>query len=165
MIGDWLRGKIGRHASHAGAREVERFVGGLEAAGDHDLGVLVAVATAVRINLEAQGVLPEGLFQDHTLPSAEKLGAYQWRINRVTRQFARMRLETDAVAANIWSYSLRCLNVPGLRPLGRRMWVELARGFPHVEDALRIGEQEKGEPFPPRVWQEWGMVPSGLESE
>ena len=165
MIGGWLGGMMQERAARAGGREVERFVRGLEGTGDNDLGVLVAVATAVRINLEIQGILPDGLFADHTLPPPEKLGQYQWRINRVGRQFARMGLETDAVGVNIWSFSLRCLNVPGLRPLGRAMWVELARGFPHVESALEAGEAEKGEPFPPRVWKEWSLVPIGLEPE
>ena len=163
MIDGWLGGMMRERAARSGAREVERFVRGLEGTGDIDLGVLVAVATAVRVNLETQGVLPEGLFADEPLPPAEKLGQYQWRINRVGGQFARMRLETDAVGVNIWSFSLRCLNVSGLRPLGRAMWIELARGFPHVEDALEAGEAEKGEPFPPRVWKEWSLVPVGLE--
>jgi len=55
-----------------------------------------------------------------------------------------MGLASDATAAMIWSYTLRCLNVPELRPLGVEMWVELKRGFPHVEEALEKGEAAQG---------------------
>lgn len=165
MFAGWLRQRMEGHAARSGAREVENFVESLETTGDADLGVLVAIATAVRVNMEAQGILPQGLFASRALPSTEELGTYQWRINRVTGQFVRARLVADAVGANIWSYTLRCLNVPGLRPAGSRMWAELARGFPHVEEALKAGEAEKGEPFPPRVWAEWSQIPAGLEAE
>ena len=72
-------------------------------------------------------------------------------------------LASDTNAAMIWSYTLRCLNVPELRPLGVEMWVELKRGFPHVKEALEKGE-EKGEPFPERVWAEWKSVPAGFDT-
>ena len=68
-------------------------------------------------------------------------------------------------AAMVWSYSLRSLNVPDLRPLGRRLWAALERGFPHVEAALKQGETEKCEPFDNRVWEEWRKIPVGLEPE
>ena len=63
------------------------------------------------------------------------------------------------------SYTLRCLNVPELRPLGVEMWSELRRGFPHVEDALSEGEKEKGGPYPGRVWSEWKRIPAGFEHQ
>ena len=152
-------------ALSAGAREVERFVRALEAMEDEDLGILVAVTAAVRANFETHGVLPEGLFADTALPSVEALGVHQMKINKVARQFTRMGRKTDSAAAMVLSYSLRCLNVPELRPLGRRMWAALSRGFTHAEEALRDGEEERGAPFPDRVWKEWRAIPVGLEPE
>ena len=81
------------------------------------------------------------------------------------RDFARKGLGADSAAAMVWSYSLRSLNVSDLRPLGRRLWAALKRGFPHVEAALKQGETEKGEPFDDRVWKEWRNIPVGLEPE
>ncbi len=160
---DWFFGKIQTRALHVGAREVEKFVGGFKAMGDRDIGAIVAIATVIRINLETHGVIAEGVFTDGSLPSTETLGVYQLEINKLARQFRRMGLASDSAGAMVWSYTLRCLNVPELRPLGNELWTELKRGFPHVEDALKEGEAEKGESFPERVWAEWSMIPAGLD--
>lgn len=163
MIKGWLLERMRGRALAAGAREVAQFVEGLAAIGDADMGVLLAVAAVIRVNMETHGVLPEGVFTEGPLPDAEALGTYQLSINRLARQFRRMGNATDSAAAMVWSYSLRCLNVPELRPLGRRLWGELARGVPHAKAALAQGEREKGEALPPRVWREWRLVPVGLE--
>ena len=161
---DWFFGKIQTRALHVGAREVEKFVGGLKAMGDRDIGAIVAIATVIRINMETHGVIAKGVFTDGSLPSTETLGVYQLEINKLARQFRRMGLASDSAGAMVWSYTLRCLNVPELRQLGNELWAELKRGFPHVEDALKEGEAAKGESFPERVWAEWGMIPAGLDS-
>lgn len=163
MIKDWIMGKIRARALESGAKELEDFVAGLKALDDRDIGTIVAVATVIRVNMETHNVIAEGTFGDTTLPSTETLGLYQMEINKLARKFARMGLATDSTAAMIWSYTLRCLNVPELRPLGRAMWAELGRGFSHVEAALHKGEAEKGEPFPERVWSEWRIVPAGFQ--
>ena len=43
------------------------------------------------------------------------------------------------------------------------MWQVLARGFPHAEKVLKTGEENRDEPLPIRVWEEWNQIPSGLE--
>jgi len=162
MLKDWFLDKVGSRALDASTREVEKLVTALKGMGDKDLGAIVAIATVLRVNFESHDVLAIDVFGDSPLPSAEDLGRYQLEINRLSRQFRKMGLASDAAAAMVWSYTLRCLNVPELRPLGLEMWVELKRGFPHVEDALKVGEEEKGEPFPARVWAEWTFVPVGF---
>lgn len=164
MLKDWLFGKIQGRALHTSTRELEKFVTALTEMGDKDLGVIVVIATVLRINFEFHDVLAPDVFGVGALPSTETLGKYQLEINRLSRQFRKMGLASDAVAAMVWSYTLRCLNVPELRPLGVEMWSELKRGFPHVEEALRYGEGKKDEEFPARVWAEWKMIPVGFES-
>lgn len=159
---DWFIGKVRPRALEQSTKEVKAFVDGLGTMSDEDIGTVVAVATVIRINFEAHDVIPDDVFGDGPLPPAETLGRYQLAINRLTRKFRKMGLTTDATGAMIWSYTLRCLNVPELRPLGLRMWAELRRGFPHVENALKKGEEEKGEPLPERVWAEWKSVPAGF---
>lgn len=165
MVKGWLTDKMHGRALSVGAREVDRFVRGLRAMDAQDMGAMVAIATAIRVNFETHGVIPEGVFEDGHLPSVETLGVLQMKINKVSRQFKKLGLPSDSAGAMVWSYSLRCLNVPELRPLGREMWAEMKRGFPHVKDALEEGEGRKGEPFPERVWQGWNMIPLGLEPE
>jgi len=164
MLKDWLLGKIWTQALGAGAKEIEKFIAGLEALKDEEIGDMVAIATVIRVNFETHGVIVEGVFTDDPLPSVEVLGGYQLEINRISRQFRKMGLAADSAAAMVWSYTLRCLNVHELRPLGNRMWSELRRGFPYVEEALKKGEAEKGETFPARVWDEWNLTPTGFEA-
>ena len=163
MTRSWLAGHLQDRALKSSTREVRRFVEGLRGTGDRDLGVIVGIATVVRVNMEIHGVLPEGLFQRPTLPPSQELGIMQMRLNRLARQFAKIRQQADATGAMVWSYSLRCLNLPGLESTGRAMWAELARGHEHVEEALREGEARNGKPFDRRVWAEWRLVPPGLD--
>lgn len=165
MFGRWLTHRMQNRALESGAKEVGRFVEGLRRMGDRDLGVLVGIAAVVRVNMEKHGVLPEGLFDRPALPPGHELGVLQMRLNRVVRDFQKARQGADAAAVQLWSYSLRCLNVPGLEDLGRQMWAELARGHPHVEEALDEGEERNGRPFDRRVWDEWRRVPPGLEPD
>ena len=165
MVKDWLFGKVKERALVIGGREVEKFVAGLQAMEDKDIGTVLAIATVIRINFETYTIIPRDLFFENALPSVEVMGLCQIKINKMARKFTRMGRPVDSMGAMVWSYSLRCLNVPGLRPLGRRMWSELIRGFPYVEEALEVGADEKNEPFPKRVWEEWKAIPVGLEPE
>jgi len=162
MLKDWFYGKVRNQALGASTKELQKFVDGLKAMSPKDLGSVVAVATVIRINFETNGVVAENIFSDGPLPDAEALGLYQFKINKVAKKFRKMGLGVDSIGAMIWSYTLRCLNVPELRPLGLAMWAELKRGFAHVEEALKKGEEEKGEPFPERVWAEWKFIPVGF---
>ena len=162
MLKDWFLDKVGTRALATSTKEMKAFVDGLKAMSDEDIGTVVAVATVIRVNFETHDVIPDDVFEDGLLPPAETLGGYQLAINRLVRKFRKMGLTTDVMGAMVWSYTLRCLNVPQLRELGLQMWAELRRGFPHVEKALKKGEEEKGEPLPERVWAEWKSVPAGF---
>ncbi|MBC8338109.1 MAG: hypothetical protein ISR51_01205 [Rhodospirillales bacterium] len=164
MLKDWLLDKMQDGALRASTREIKKFVTALKNMGDKDLGAIVAIATVLRINFEEHGVVPRDIFGDGALPTAEALGGCQLEINRLSKQFRKMGLASDAAAAMVWSYTLRCLNVPELRPFGLEMWRELRRGFPYVKDALKAGEKEKKERFPARVWLEWKMIPTGFDA-
>ena len=59
MLKDWLLGKIETRALNAGVKEMGRFVAGLRAMDDRDIGAIVAIATAIRINLETHGVIAQ----------------------------------------------------------------------------------------------------------
>jgi len=164
MLKDWFFGKVRNQALGASTKELQKFVNDLKTMSPEDLGSIVAIATVLKINFESHGILAPDVFGDGALPSRETLGRYQLEINRLSRQFRKMGLASDAVAAMVWSYTLRCLNVSELRPLGLEMWAELRRGFAHVEETLKKGEEAKGEPFPERVWAEWKFIPVGFSS-
>ena len=163
MIFDWLKQIFDNQARNSSLREVKGFIHGLRSMTDEDMGVVIAVATVIRVNMEKEGLLPAGLFKGPTLPPSAELGGYQMGLSELVGQFNKLRQPTDGVGALVISYSLRCLDMPDLREHGRDMWEVLSRGFPHAEKALIEGEEAKGEPFPKQVWREWRAIPFGLE--
>lgn len=166
MLGDLWRAYQKRSydkAIEANVREVRTFVSQLEAMDEENLGLIVAATTVMRIKLEDHGYLPRELFFDSHMPAPEKLGRYQLDLDKLTRDFKRLRQHTDAVAAVILALSLRSLYTPEIRPLGRDMWGELMRGFDQVEEKMKLAQEHNEEPFPERAWTEWNRVPAGLQ--
>jgi hypothetical protein len=162
-LSGWLAKAFRYEPVDSSKRELGKFIEGLESMADEDLGVVVAVATVIRVDLEEKGHIPEHLFGDTQLPSPKELNRVQFALQDLVRQFNKLQQHTDAVATLAISYSIRCLNVPGMRDSGRHMWEVLARGFPHAEEVLKTGEKNRDEPLPQRVWQEWNQIPCGLE--
>jgi hypothetical protein len=163
MVFGWIWDKLRDNALKKGRVEVDEFVSGLQAMPDWDVGVILAVATAVRINMETHNVLWNKIFEGAEPPQGMTPGKCQLEINKIINQFNRLKQPADAAGAAIWSYSLRCLAVPEFTDLGRSMWAELKRGYPHVDAVLDEGEKQRGEPCPERVRAEWGLIPLGLE--
>jgi hypothetical protein len=158
-IKDSLKGR----ARNSSLKDVQEFVDGFRAMTDQDMGVIVAVATVLRVNMEKEGYLQKDLFGDTPLPDVNTLGRYQMDLNKLTRDFNRKGQPTDAIATLVISYTIRCLNSLELRDEGRELWRQLERGFPLAEQALIDGEKTKGEAFLKDVWTEWQRIPVGLE--
>ena len=57
-----------------------------------------------------------------------------WRLAREVQDLQAKKEFTSAAAIIIWLHSLRTMSDLKLRPLGRELWRELARGFPYVLD-------------------------------
>ena len=63
MIFDWLKQTFDNQARNTSLREVKAFIDGLRSMTDEDMGVVIAVATVIRVNMEKEGFLPKGLFK------------------------------------------------------------------------------------------------------
>lgn len=160
---DQLKKAFGFAPKITAEEEIIRFTEGLGTMTDEDLGIILAVATVVRVNLEDQNHLPVGIYRNAPLPPPQILMKKMIDLAKVARHFDRLGQTTDAVAAVAVLNTLRCLNAAELRHLGRGIWAELARGTPHVERALKKGERNRDEPFPKRVWTEYKIIPAGME--
>ena len=57
MLGNAFRPK----QTDRGKTEINQFIEGLESMTDEDLGVVIAVATVIRVDLEEKGHIPEHL--------------------------------------------------------------------------------------------------------
>jgi hypothetical protein len=153
----WLKRKRGEDS------EMERFVMSLCGAPASDLAVLLIVATALRINMRNARHLPPSLLTVGGGSKKESLDAHL-KMRGFVREFQKMKQPSDAAGAKIWLYTLDACAVPELRLLGRQMWSELARGFPHVPetfaDFVALGADKR---LPPGVLDEYASVPPGLE--
>ena len=165
MFVDQLKKAFGFGPQITAEEEIQQFIDGLRSMSNEDIGIILAVATVVRVNLEDQKHLPMGIYGNSQLPPPQVLMNKMMDMAKVARHFDRLGQTTDAVATVVVLNTLRCLNAGELRKLGRGIWIELVRGIPHVEKALLEGEQNKGEPFPKRVWSEYTVIPAGLEPE
>ena len=162
MIFEFLQQALYNQARNSSLREVTGFIDGLRSMTDEDMGVVIAVQTVIRVNMEKEGFFPEGLFKELRLSSSTALGRNQVNLNKLVRQFNKQGPPTDGVAALVIFYALRCLTMHGLREYGRAMSGVLSRGFPYAEKTLKDGEKAKGEPFQKQVWAEWRTIPLGL---
>lgn len=166
MLGTWFRNRMKAGVVKEGRVAMTRLINHMEGIeDDRDIGPLVAVATVIRINLENMDYLPRGLFDIERIAELDPKGKAQLKLSALMAQFQRRKQESDAVGASILLHTLRALEYPELRVLGRDMWRELARGFDHVEDVFKLVEDAKKQPLDPRVRAEVRVIPNGLRGD
>jgi len=153
----WLNRKVN------GTQDLERFVTSLRGMSAAELGVLVALATVVRINMRNAGHLPDAALDAAGGLPPEKQLAAQLKMSNLVRQFQQLGQPSDAAGAMIWSHSMRAGATPELRLLGRQMWGELSRGFAHAPEAIENIVALSPNPLPPEVTYQYDFIPPGLE--
>lgn len=109
---------------------MESFTRHLRAMDGPELGLVVAVATHVRHQLEALNHSPS----DPILYVAQNPG-YPLFLRKRAVQLQKDQRPQDAAAFMIWLHTARAGLRLELRMQGRDMWKELSRGFPHVLEA------------------------------
>jgi len=123
----WFARKVNNWASKRQRKDLEDFLLRLRAMDGEEIGHLVAVATHVRHKIEAKG---------HSL--LDPLSNEPWITAGLSKHTVQLQKEGDLVTAAglmVWVHTLRAGSHLEIRQLGRNMWRELERGFPHVEDA------------------------------
>jgi len=163
MILNWIKRRVQLAAVNGIRSDLERFVLSLRGQSPEELGMLVAIATVIRLNLRANGHLSDGVLGVGMPVSDADQAATQLRISRLVRQFQKMNQLSDAAGTMVWLHSLRAFNYPEVRLLGRQMWAELERGFPHVFDAFHFIENTTGQSLPPGALIASQFIPEGLE--
>ena len=85
--------------------------------------------------MESARLLPHEALGVGTLP-VSKQSVLQFRMSEIAQTFQRQEEYASASGAKVWLFTLRSCTIPEARLLGRNIWKELARGFPHVLTAL-----------------------------
>lgn len=136
----WLTRTIDTWASNKQREEMTHFVSLLKGMDGSEIGAVLAVATHVRHQLEAQGHHPmdpvayTAINPEFPLLLSRTAIAIQKQQNR----------GQDAAAFMVWLHTARAAVRLELRGIGRELWRELSRGFPHVEEGARSFEHLLG---------------------
>lgn len=146
--------------------DIVRFVASLKGIDDEEISTILVVANILRLNLTEMGKIPPAAM-DFSIPRVGDLSLKcdMCPITLVSaiKQFQGMNQPSDALGVMIWLHSVRALNVPELRIIGREMWEELSRGFPYVDDALEHVRALISKPMPSNIGVEIRFIPRGLE--
>ncbi len=161
MIGNWIKRKINEAGYKSALNDIERFLLALRGQGDEEIGMLLAIATIIRLNLFQSGRLSESVLNFETSES-EHVEA-QVFVSSLVKEFQGSKQPSDAAGAMIWLHSLRSQGYPELRIKGRELWGELIRGFPYVKDALDEIANLTGKDFPEAAYNEYEYIPAGIE--
>jgi hypothetical protein len=164
MLRNWFKSKrsIRLASVRDGTADLERFLVALKGMSDHELGTVVAMAAILRMELRSQGLFPDdSLDIASTLPES-KQKAVRSGMAGLALAFQKKN-HPSAGAAMVWLHTLRALQFPELRLLGRQMWGELKRGFPHVFSAFGLFEGTTGQSLPLGTLQASQFIPAGLE--
>ena len=163
MLGRWLKRRIQLAGVRGGTEDLERFITSLRGQSDEELGMLVGLATLLRINFRAGGFLPDEAI-GIGMPLAEgEQAQVQYKLSQLARAFQKEGQLTDAAGAMVWLHTLRAFGYPELRLLGRSMWKELRRGFAYAEEGLDQIEELTGKSIPREAKATYDFIPPGLE--
>ena len=163
MFGSWRKRRAQLNAVRDATADLERFVLSLKGQSADELGMLVAIAAVIRMNMRQEGRLPDEALGVGVPLSDDQQDAIQANMSRLTREWQKMNQPTDAAGGMVWLHSLRASRYPEVRLLGRQMWGELQRGFPTAFQAFDFIEKATQKPLPLGCLQASQFIPVGLE--
>jgi hypothetical protein len=164
MLSEWLRRRFEHNAIRSGRVGLERFVASLRSQPENEIAMVVVVAAAIRVKLRDAGHLPDDALQATSMHEYEQ-ATVQQRVSRLVQKFQTDSEYIDAAGAMVWLHTLRCLTTPELRDLGRQMWQELERGFPHTPEALARIEAVTHRASPPGTLPACHFIPQDLDPQ
>lgn len=136
---NWLGKKIGEWATNTQREEMGKFVDLLKGMDGEEIGMLVAVATHMRHELESEGHhLLDPIIYTSQNPKICAL------LNGLIGSLQKEGKTPDAAALMVWLHTSRAGQTAELRSLGRAIWGELQRGFIHASSAAKSFEALAG---------------------
>lgn len=143
--------------------EIEEYIAELASVDDNQRGGIGVVAAVIRTNMEDDGVIPPGFFDIDAIGRHDPDKTFQWKLYKAVFEFRKAGRWMDVSGTMVWLYTVQCLHEPELRPLGRALWREIARGFPHMDTALKVLALRTGKPVEERIEAICTEIPHGLE--
>jgi hypothetical protein len=165
---NWLKKKIENASTDAMANDLERFIRMLKGADDSAIALLLVVANKFRLELIEMGEIPEAaldlrIYRDEQ--TQMECDTCTIKLIRRIGQFQQLNEPANATGLMLWVHSIRALNVPEIRFLGKEMWREIDRGFPYIEEEIENWNAISGENLPESFAAEARFIPIGLDDE
>ena len=148
--------------------QIEDFTHRLKNVDDEAIGSLLVGATMVRLNLEQHDNIPAHVLTDGAARNSRL--CFDLGFMLATRIEALKGENSSLVSyLMVWCHSIRALGDETLVPYGRLMWIELSRGFDHLDHGyemikLRTAD-DLGLEVDLRAKTEAKFVPNGLEAQ
>lgn len=141
-------------------KEIKNFLGILSEIPEEDRGVIVVVATAMRLRLEEERILPPNVFfESINGPTIEQLNA-AIELSTWAEQSQALNAMQEAAGIMVWAHSVRGMTMPEIRPLVREMWVELKKGFPFANEAISAYKLISKQPLPKNLGSHLFFIPT-----
>ena len=156
----WFNSDKTERRLKAAQRDIDAFVTELEEKSDINLGGLAAVAGAIRVNMEDDGIVPAGIFTVERLADEKTVTLLQGKLSQASFDFQREGRGLEVAAIQVWFHTSQCLHHAELRADGFRIWQQVARGFPHLEEAWVALRQRTGKPVGERAREAARDVPA-----
>lgn len=136
----WLKSKVQAGLVGIQEREMSDWIRKLQAQDGEEVAAIVAMAMHYRnsmlFDLKIDLMYPFVAIQNERM-----LGV---RLNQHLQEVQREKMFSLASGIIVWLFTIRAAQEPGLRLLGRELWRQLARGFPHVVQAASSLKQVSG---------------------
>lgn len=159
----WLQKKITNLATDAQRDDLNRFYESLRGMDDESIASLVAWATCVRINMEDNRIIPQGMWSHYDFPFELDTVKIAVTFDHLVQDFQKAGKLHDAAAVMVWWHSMRAITTLELRWLGKQIWKELMRGFKGASGAAwDLKTQGFIKNIPPRALSEFEFVPPAL---
>lgn len=121
-------------------KDLKTFVRSLRRMDDAKVGFVVASAADFRHRLMEQ----HGIDLSDPAKAAAENSTLMFDFTKEAFTLQRKKKVQEAAVLGVWVHSLRVALRSELRELGREMWAELERGFPHVEKAVADFKEQFG---------------------
>jgi len=111
-------------------KEIDSFVEILKSLDGAELGHIVALATDIRHRLELEGhIIIDPIIYLKTNPK------FTVTLIHVYQELQKHNKMQEASGVMVWVHTFRAAAILELRGLGRSVWRELERGFPHIDSS------------------------------
>jgi hypothetical protein len=148
--------------------DMTRFIEMLKGMDESALGGLVVGANWIRKNLEQHGQIPEKILTIGPVMDPLKCNQASLDISKAIKNHQQQGNNHLASFMMVWLHSLRSLSSLELIPLGKDMWVELEKGFAHIEngfETVNILASSMGLDISESILDDCKFIPTGLESD